>query len=159
MVLKITIFGKSASAVLTMFVFAGIGLTHVSAYASTIGLTDVSNTVADYGRAGEMVLFEDRVLTPVSINANVIIFPVTSNSRTVFNRPDHASPVNPPIDTPAINKGLMNAPAVMPASVPYRTLPGSSFGQSLAIPVPAAAWLFGSGLLGLVGMARRKKTS
>jgi len=25
------------------------------------------------------------------------------------------------------------------------------------IPIPAAAWLFGSGLLGLVGMARRKK--
>jgi hypothetical protein len=26
-----------------------------------------------------------------------------------------------------------------------------------AVPVPAAVWLFGSGLLGLVGMARRKK--
>ena len=26
-----------------------------------------------------------------------------------------------------------------------------------AVPVPAAAWLFGSGLLGIVGMARRKK--
>ena len=26
-----------------------------------------------------------------------------------------------------------------------------------AIPVPAAVWLFGSGLLGLVGIARRKK--
>ena len=26
-----------------------------------------------------------------------------------------------------------------------------------AVPVPAAIWLFGSGLLGLVGMARRKK--
>ena len=26
-----------------------------------------------------------------------------------------------------------------------------------AVPIPAAAWLFGSGLLGLVGMARRKK--
>ena len=25
------------------------------------------------------------------------------------------------------------------------------------VPIPAAAWLFGSGLLGLVGMARRKK--
>ena len=31
-------------------------------------------------------------------------------------------------------------------------------GISLAtIPIPAAVWLFGSGLLGLVGMARRKK--
>lgn len=27
-----------------------------------------------------------------------------------------------------------------------------------AIPIPAAAWLFGSGLLGLIGIARRKKT-
>ena len=25
------------------------------------------------------------------------------------------------------------------------------------VPIPAAVWLFGSGLLGLVGMARRKK--
>ena len=30
-------------------------------------------------------------------------------------------------------------------------------GDVSAVPVPAAAWLFGSGLLGLVGMARRKK--
>ena len=28
-----------------------------------------------------------------------------------------------------------------------------------AIPVPAALWLFGSGLLGLVGIARRKKAA
>lgn len=28
-----------------------------------------------------------------------------------------------------------------------------------AVPVPAAAWLFGSGLLGLVGMARRKNAA
>ena len=30
-------------------------------------------------------------------------------------------------------------------------------GDVSAVPVPAAAWLFGSGLLGLVGVARRKK--
>ena len=30
-------------------------------------------------------------------------------------------------------------------------------GNVSAVPVPAAVWLFGSGLLGLVGMARRKK--
>jgi hypothetical protein len=27
----------------------------------------------------------------------------------------------------------------------------------VVVPVPAAVWLFGSGLLGLVGIARRKK--
>ena len=30
-------------------------------------------------------------------------------------------------------------------------------GQWTVVPVPAAVWLFGSGLLGLVGMARRKQ--
>ena len=29
--------------------------------------------------------------------------------------------------------------------------------QQAAVPVPAAVWLFGSGLLGLIGIARRKK--
>jgi hypothetical protein len=28
---------------------------------------------------------------------------------------------------------------------------------SAVVPVPAAVWLFGSGLLGLVGIAKRKK--
>ena len=30
-------------------------------------------------------------------------------------------------------------------------------GDVAAVPVPSAAWLFGSGLLGLIGVARRKK--
>jgi len=32
-----------------------------------------------------------------------------------------------------------------------------SIGAASAVPVPAAVWLFGSGLLGLVGVARRKR--
>jgi hypothetical protein len=32
------------------------------------------------------------------------------------------------------------------------------FAEVSAVPVPAAVWLFGSGLLGLVGVARRKKS-
>ncbi|HEB56496.1 MAG TPA: VPLPA-CTERM sorting domain-containing protein [Gammaproteobacteria bacterium] len=32
-------------------------------------------------------------------------------------------------------------------------------GEVQAVPVPAAVWLFGSGLLGLVGMAKRKKAA
>jgi hypothetical protein len=34
-----------------------------------------------------------------------------------------------------------------------------SFGSAEAVPVPAAVWLFGSGLLGLIGIARRKKSA
>ena len=34
---------------------------------------------------------------------------------------------------------------------------GIALALDLAVPVPAAVWLFGSGLLGLIGMARRKK--
>jgi len=34
---------------------------------------------------------------------------------------------------------------------------GSYLVQVSSVPVPAAAWLFGSGLIGLVGFARRKK--
>jgi hypothetical protein len=33
------------------------------------------------------------------------------------------------------------------------------FGGSTVVPVPAAVWLFGSGLLGLIGIARRKKAA
>lgn len=35
--------------------------------------------------------------------------------------------------------------------------PYASF--SASVPVPAAAWLFGSGLLGLIGISRRKKSA
>jgi hypothetical protein len=31
------------------------------------------------------------------------------------------------------------------------------FGSDFVVPLPAAAWLFGSGLLGLLGIARRRK--
>ena len=51
-------------------------------------------------------------------------------------------------------------PAGDPSSfgnVAYRlNLTGTIAGDLQAVPVPAAVWLFGSGLLGLVGVARRK---
>ena len=42
---------------------------------------------------------------------------------------------------------------------PNTTVGLSGFVQQVAVPVPAAVWLFGSGLLGLVGIARRKQTA
>ena len=43
----------------------------------------------------------------------------------------------------------------------FNTISGvvDSFGSASAVPVPAAIWLFGSGLLGLVGIARRKQAA
>ena len=52
------------------------------------------------------------------------------------------SPEDDPTSTAVINK----------------TLTGSSIGMSIStIPVPAAVWLFGSGLIALVGFARKRK--
>ena len=51
-----------------------------------------------------------------------------------------------PVDR--IRLGIGNASAVPSFVGAYNTAP---------VPVPAAVWLFGSGLIGLVGVARRKK--
>ena len=157
-IVKKTIFEKSVSAVQPMIVFAGIALTPVAAYASTTGLPDAGSPAAEHGRPDEILLFADIELPPASTNANMIMLPVTGNPGNGFGRPAHAPPANPPLDTPAISNGLVNTPVMMPASVPHHTLPGSGFGQSV-VPAPAAVWLFGSGLLGLAGIARRKKTA
>lgn len=42
--------------------------------------------------------------------------------------------------------------------LPDQSVTFASFTEVGEIPVPATFWLFGSGLLGLVGIARRKKT-
>ena len=39
------------------------------------------------------------------------------------------------------------------------TVVSTDFINTAVVPVPAAAWLFGSGLVGLLGIARRKKVS
>jgi hypothetical protein len=41
------------------------------------------------------------------------------------------------------------------APLPY----GEIGGMTTVVPIPPALWLFGSGMLGLVGMARRKKAA
>lgn len=39
------------------------------------------------------------------------------------------------------------------------TISGSYHTQLSQVPIPATAWLFGSGLLGMIGMARRKRAA
>ena len=50
---------------------------------------------------------------------------------------------------------------VVPAGQPFENVPYQLHleGTISQVPVPAAVWLFGSGLLGLVGVARRRKAA
>jgi hypothetical protein len=57
---------------------------------------------------------------------------------------------------------VSNYNAIVPGNaytIEFGSVTGEIFGVDLApVPVPAAVWLFGSGLIGLVGIARRKKS-
>ncbi len=162
--------GKSVPAVWFLLTAISTGLSPLPVYASTVGLPDAVNPLAGHGRAGNRLLFADVEFPPVLRDSNMMMLPATGKPGHGFGRPgyvpgnpgpggpDHVPPVNPPFDTPALHKGLVNAPAIMPPRVPFDTLPGSGFGQNqVVVPVPAAAWLFVSGLIGLTGMARRRK--
>ena len=64
--------------------------------------------------------------------------------------------------TMGINWGAVNSSAI--TSVTFRVTGVQNMDSIIdnitaVVPVPAAVWLFGSGLLGLVGIARRKKIS
>ena len=57
----------------------------------------------------------------------------------------------------------LNYQAYIPTNSPLTSAQGQPYnlymtGVVKPVPLPAAAWLFGSGLLGLVGLARRKKS-
>ena len=55
------------------------------------------------------------------------------------------------------NTLFATSPDMGSTAVINQTLAGSSMGMSInTIPVPAALWLFGSGLIGLAGIARRR---
>jgi hypothetical protein len=83
----------------------------------------------------------------------------------VFNNGTGIATVTCAVDCAVGDTYVLNYDAVVPQADPSN-FGGVSFtlhlegtvaaGAVSAVPVPAAAWLFGSGLLGLVGVARRK---
>ena len=143
--------GKSVLTMLPLSMFVGAGFSPV--FASTIDTLNVTVYETAYGHSHGTVAEEFLTASPI---ATIITLPAIGIPGNASGPPDRVPPINPPIDTPAFYNGLVNTPILMPASVPSHTLPGSGFGRS-AVPVPAAVWLFGSGLIGLVSIARHKK--
>jgi len=85
---------------------------------------------------------------------------------TTFNTTDIGTVVvgtNPSGTLPFTNDGIGGSPMKagpfpgFNANFDITTLHVNSYIPGGVVPVPAAVWLFGSGLLGLVGVARRKK--
>jgi hypothetical protein len=75
---------------------------------------------------------------------------VTLNFTAIAGTPGTAVDLTVDVLNPFVN-------AVTFAEIPVDTLNGATVTVG-AVPVPAAVWLFGSGLLGLVGVARRRQT-
>ena len=58
------------------------------------------------------------------------------------------------------NESMFTVPSADTYAIVFSGISGFELAADLSpvvVPVPAAVWLFGSGLIGLVGVARRKK--
>lgn len=64
-----------------------------------------------------------------------------------------------PVYTNSVLSGWNHMPAPLQSGNYTLALTGADFASPSAVPIPAAAWLLGSGLVGLIGLARRKQVA
>jgi len=124
------------------------------------GTVDIANTATFYGSVwtAHDVTFSDtgssygpadgygsvNMLFDWSTNTNL---PITSDW-------DVTATGNSPGSTAVVSVNWVD---ITPESPAFPGFSPNFTGTLSKVPVPAAAWLFGTGLIGLVGMARRKK--
>jgi len=103
-----------------------------------------TGVVVGAGQVGGHILFDWGVVTDIDV---INVWDVTGG------------------DTYTSTDGIAGTPANPDGIRGYGMLDGAfagfnaNFDFVAPVPVPAAVWLFGSGLLGLVGVARRRKTA
>jgi len=158
----ITATGSAAVSFVNGYGLLGLALSFSQDPSSPISTADVFSNAATVGVSGcsNPTLFP---LATVCKNINggslgvSIDFPI-----------DYVNPSNGVFLQAAINcidngdfGGTCDATDPITISLPPGVTFTSASGQFLTapVPIPAAAWLFGSGLLGLIGVARRKKTA
>ena len=102
-----------------------------------------TGVVVGAGQVGGLILFDWGVVTDIDV---VNVWDVTGDS---YLSTDVTA------TNPAGPDGIRGLSMIDGAFVGFN----ANFDFVAPVPVPAAVWLFGSGLLGLVGVARRRKTA
>ena len=98
--------------------------------------------VVGAGQVGGHILFDWGVTTDIDV---INVWDVTDNGDGTF------SYFSTDVDSDGV-RGLGMIDGAFPGF-------NANFDFTAAVPVPAAVWLLGSGLIGLVGVARRKKAA
>jgi hypothetical protein len=151
---------SSASAVSFDFIFGSV---EYPVYTSNY--TDAFLTFLD-GTTNQIVF--DSLANPVQVGTSFASQLTTADLNTAFADPHGllqsltttTAVLAPGSHTLLFEVGDVNDPVLDSAAfiANLRVGEGSS-GTTPTVPIPAAVWLFGSGLLGLIGVARRKKAS
>jgi len=123
---------------------AGLGL------ATTLGTTGLFNTYTNIGQI--------HPLTPIEhAFASSGDFP--PNNFSLLTLGDAEAPFTVSFATPGIiNLATLSTKTELIVFGPARSLVSGTLIGVEVVPVPPAVWLFGSGLIGLIGVARRKKS-
>lgn len=177
---------KTASTLAAISFALGLGSAQAATWNFTLtGEVILADSPNDYNLSGGSPvtvtgIFDDSVLTG---GTGVISFATPGNSFTVTAGDAIFTPDEVFAGTPTLTLNAMNADFVSTGFLFYATdaTTGATFNSYFSyfdgddanfgyvsggwlsfsatqtvVPVPAAVWLFGSGLLGLVGVARRK---
>ena len=112
-----------------------------------------TNVVVGAGQVGGHILFNWGATSDIDV-VNVWSVDGSGNYLSTDVAAGAGTGANTPITAP---DGIRGLGMIDGAFVGFNA--NFDFNAPAAIPVPAAVWLFGSGLLGLVGVARRKKAA
>ena len=135
-------------------------------FASTDALTDLDISVDNFSGQALTFSFDFSAMTDVA--TTTVIPGLFSEASATVDMLDDLGAVNIIADAYSMDGNPATGSGDVIGIISFELMDGEfnlisgfvdSFGSAEAVPVPAAVWLFGSGLLGLVGIARRKQAA
>ena len=104
------------------------------------------------------VLGSFSVMGDVSTEANATVYQESSSSLAIPGFASASGNFSNSIYWGGVSELKINGQVITDYSVASESGFDYIHGYPAAVPIPAAGWLFGSGLLGLIGVARRKRS-